>query len=217
MSIVNYSTLQDAIANFLKRDELTARIPEMIVLAEGLIAVGGVFASNKKAKGLRCDDNFCRITASVSTEYFDKPANFLQMSNFQLNTDPVQRLTYLTPEAMDIWHPESTVSRPKHYSFYGNEIQLKPVPDTTYTAEMAYWYRLAKLADDGDTNDVLINFPGVYLYASLISAESFIGNDKRITNWQNQYVTLINSVNTSSHESDFYGTKIQSKPRRIPE
>lgn len=217
MSIVNYSTLKDAIANFLKRSDLTARIPELVVLAEGMIAVGSRDTNGREIRGLRSDYNYCRVTASVSTEYMNKPTNFLQMGNFQLNTTPIQRLGYLSKEMMDIWHPESVVSRPQHYTFHGKEIHLKPIADTTYTAEMSYWYRLAKLSDDGDTNDVLINFPGVYLYAALASAEALIKNDKRIATWQKQYVDLVERINDTTHQANHSGSKIITKPRRIPE
>jgi len=215
--IVDYGTLKTSLASFLKRNDLTARIPELIVLAEGLIAVGGRDVNGKEVSGLRSDFNYCRVTASVSTEFLDKPDDFLEMGNFQLNTAPIQRLSYISPQMMDVWHPETLTSRPKHYTFHGKEIHLKPIPDTAYTAEMSYWFRLAKLTDDIDTNDVLVKFPGVYLFAALTSAVAFISNDKRISVWQRQYADLIHSINVSTHQANHSGNKIFSKPRRIPE
>lgn len=206
MAITTYGELKTAVANWIERDDLTSRIPEFIVLAESRI--------NQE---LRCRENEKRITASITTEYFDIPSNFMEMRNFQMNTDPIQHLNYLSPEQMDIFRPNSTTGQPKVYTIHGTEFQVKPVPDTTYTAEMTYFYELTAFSTDSDSNTVLTKFPGLYLYASLIAAGPFLENPELLGTWVNMYTALKDKVNDRDSIGRFSGTKIYAKPRKIPE
>lgn len=206
MSIDTYAELKTAIANWLSRSDLTSRIPEFIDLGEARIN-----------QDLRCRENEKRITASISTQYFDIPTNFIEMSNFQLNTDPVQHLNYVSPEQMDIFRPTATTGQPKVYSIHGTEFQVKPIPDTTYTAEMTYFYELTSMTSDTDTNTVLTKFPQLYLYASLISAEGFLDDDAKIATWNTLYENMIAKINGRDKIGRYSGTKLYAKPRSVPE
>ncbi len=206
MAINTYGTLKTAVANWLNDSSLTLRIPEFVVLAETRI--------NQE---LRCRENEKRITASITTEFFDIPSNFMEMRNFQLNTDPVQHLSYVTPEQMDQFRPRSTTGQPKIYSIHGSEFQLKPIADGTYTAEMTYFYELTAFASDSDSNTVLTKFPGLYLYAALIAATPFVTKPDSLSVYAELYTSLLEKINTRDEQGRFSGTKLYAKPRGIPE
>lgn len=205
MAINTYGTLKAAIASWLERSDLTAVIPDFITMGESQINLD-----------LKCRDNEKRITASVSTEYFDIPTNFIEMRNMQLNTDPIQHLNYVSPEQMDQYQPNSTTGQPKVYSIHGKEFQIKPIPDSAYTVEMTYWHRLTGMAADSDSNTVLTNYPSLYLYASLISAEGYTDSEN-IKKWMALYDRIIKKINSTDRIGRFSGTKLYSKPRQVPE
>ena len=63
MSIATYAELKTAVANWLQRTDLTSYIPDFITIAESQIA------SDLKVREMEK-----RVTASISTEYFDIPS-----------------------------------------------------------------------------------------------------------------------------------------------
>ena len=147
-----------------------------------------------------------RATATVSTEYVVLPTGFLEMRNFQLNTNPKQTLRFVTPEYIDTFWAGSTTGKPKLYSFIGGEIQLAPSPDGSYTAEMDY-YKKWDIATDL-TNWLLTNAPSAYLYGSLLQAEPFLKNDKRIGVWERRFETSLNDIEKADKGDRWSGNSL---------
>ena len=178
MAITNYSELKSAIADWLDRTDLTDQIPDFIVLAE---------ARHKRDFKIRRMET--RVTADTiaDTEYYTLPDNYVAMRNIQLNTDPKTSLEYLTPEQMDRIYAGSNKGKPKAYSIIGNDIQLRPTPDSAYEIEILYFKHFTALSDSAPTNDMLTNHPDIYLYGSLVEAEPYLQNDKRIQTWASFY------------------------------
>jgi hypothetical protein len=158
LSLDTYANLKLAVANALHRADLTSSIPDFITLCE-----------DRLNKRLRVRGMESRVTASVNSEYVALPTGFLSMKNFQLNTTPRTPLNYATPDFLDFRYPDNSVTgTPKVFTFVGGQIQLAPVPDTTYTAELDFYKKLDIATDS--TNWVLSNSPRVYYYGSLMEA-----------------------------------------------
>ena len=123
MAITNYSELKSAIADWLDRTDLTDSIPDFITLAE-----------TRHRRDFKIRRMETRVTANTvaDTEYYTLPDNFVAMRNIQLNTDPKTALEYLTPEQMDRIYAGSNKGKPKAYSIIGDNIQLRPLPDSAY-------------------------------------------------------------------------------------
>jgi hypothetical protein len=195
MALANYSDLQTAVTNWLDRSDLSSRIPEFIALAEDTI--------NKR---LRIRGMECRATATISSEYSALPTGFLEMRNFQLNTSPKQTLRFVTPEYIDTFWTGSTTGKPVVYTFIGQEIQVAPSPDGSYTAEMDY-YEKWDIATD-TTNWLLTNAPSVYLYGSLLQAEPFLKNDKRIQVWEQRFEKALMDVEVADKRERWSGNSL---------
>ena len=178
MAISNYSELKSAIADWLDRTDLTDSIPDFITLAE-----------TRHRRDFKIRRMETRVTANtiVDSEYYTLPDNFVAMRNIQLNTNPKTSLEYLTPEQMDRIHAGSTKGKPKAYSIIGNNIQLRPLPDSVYQIEMLYFKYFTPLSDSSTTNDMLTYHPDAYLYGALVEAEPYLQNDKRIQVWAGYY------------------------------
>ncbi len=207
MAINTFGTLKTAVGNWLDRSDLTARIVEFVALAETRI--------NQE---LRTRENEKRINnTTISTEFFDIPANFMEMRNFQISTDPVQHLEYVSPEQMDLFQPSATTGRPTQYTIHGSEFQVKPIPDASYQVDITYWYEQTAFSAENDSNTVLTKFPGLYLYASLIAAAPFIKNKDLLATWVGLYKGLMDDINKRDRIGRFSGTKLYAKPRTRPE
>jgi hypothetical protein len=200
MSLSNYTNLQAGIKSALHRSDLDVAIPDFIALAE-----------DKLNKRLRLRAMESRAQASVSSEYLALPDGFLSMRNFQLNTSPRQRLEYATPEYLDARYPDSTsTGKPVFYTLVGGEIQLAPVPDSTYTAELDFYEKL-DLATDA-TNWLLTNAPRCYYYGALMEAAAFIKNDQRVPMWAQMLETAIREVEDADKRDRFpdFGLQMRS-------
>ena len=195
MAISTFAELSTAVANWTARADLTNRIPEFIALAEDTI--------NKRLR-VRAMEN--RATATVASEYVSLPTGFLEMRNFQLNTNPKQSIRYVTPEYIDTFWTGSLTGQPKVYTLIGGEIQLAPAPDGSYTAEMDY-YKKFDIATDL-TNWLLTNAPSVYLYGALLNAEPFLKNDKRIGVWEARFEKALADVEKADKRERWSGNSL---------
>tara|TARA_Y100000401_G_scaffold64116_1_gene50947 strand:- start:600 stop:1226 length:627 start_codon:yes stop_codon:yes gene_type:complete len=196
MAITTYAELKTAISNWLDRTDLDDRIPEFIQLAE---------ARHRRDFKIRRMET--RVTANTiaDTEYYSLPDNFTAMRNIQLNTDPKTPLEYLTPEQMDRVRGGSTTGKPKAYSIIGNNFQLRPIPDGIYEIEMLYFKYFTALSDSNTTNDMLTFHPDLYLYGSLVEAEPYLQNDKRIQTWAGFYDRAKNDLITTNERDRHSG------------
>ena len=197
MAISNYSELKTAIASWLDRTELTDIIPDFIALAE---------TRHKRDFKIRRMET--RVTANTidGSEFYSLPDDYVAMRNIKLNTDPKTPLEFLTPEIMDRLNAGSSKGTPKAYTIKGNNIELRPIPDSAYQIEVSYYKHFTALSDSNTTNDMLTHHPDIYLYGALVEAEPYLQNDKRIQVWSGYYDRAKQDIITSNERDRHSGT-----------
>ena len=198
MSIATYAELKTAVANFIDRTDLASRVPEFIAMSEAAIG-----------RDVRIRQMEKRATTDISTEYVDMPTDFIMARNIQLNTSSQERLKYLTPEQMDMYRSSQTTGKPRNYTIIGTEFQFKPVPDGAYEVEIAYLARFAALSGDNDTNWLLTNQPGIYLYGALVQASPYLKDDERTKLWASLYNAEVESINKQDNEARYSGATLR--------
>lgn len=182
MALTTFTELKTAIKSALHRNDLDGVIPDFVALAEDRM--------NRRLRLRAMED---RVQATVDSEYASLPDDFLAMRNFQLNTSPRTRLEYATPEYLDAVYPDSSATGlPKFYTLVGGDIQLAPVPDGTYTAELDYFVKLDIATDS--TNWVLTNAPRTYYYGSMAEAYRYIKDDKRAVKYDSLFEIALQDV-----------------------
>ena len=174
MAISTYSELQTAVANWLDRDDLTARIPEFIALAE---------ARFNRVLRLRSMEAKYTANTVAAQRNLALPTSYIQMRNFQVNTSPLTTLSYVTPEIYDRLWGGSTQGTPKFYTILANEVSLGPIPASVQEVEMLFYKKFDNLSVTTTTNTLLTDSPDLYLYGSMLEAEPFIMNDERVPLW----------------------------------
>ena len=189
MALSTFTELKDAIADWLDRSDLTARIPDFITLAEARL--------NRDLR-IRPMEVRSSMETTSGQRYFNLPGGYLQMRNMQMNTNPITPLEYITPEMLDRLYGSDTTGKPRAYTLIGDEIQLAPVPDSDYTVEMAFYEKFTPLGDGTSgtvtTNWLTTNAPDILLYGALLEAEPFIKNDERIALWLNAYSSAVKKI-----------------------
>ena len=204
MALGTFTELKDAVADWLDRSDLTARIPDFITLAEARL--------NRDLR-IRPMEVRSSMETTSGQRYFNLPGGYLQMRNMQMNTNPITPLEYITPEMLDRLYGSDTTGKPRAYTLIGDEIQLAPIPDSDYTVEMAFYEKFTPLGDGTSgtvTNNWLtLNAPDVLLYGSLLEAEPFIKNDERIGLWLNAYNGAIRKLQDADDRDRHSGSAMR--------
>ena len=185
MAISTYTELQTAVANWLDRDDLTARIPEFIALTE---------ARFNRILRIRSMETEADQATTGGTRSYSLPADYRQMRTVHLTTSPITPLSYITPEIMDRIWAGSTGGKPASYTIKGNNIYLGPSPDSAYTIRFLYYKTVPALSSLVAVNDILTDSPDVYLYGCLLEAEPFLQNDARVQLWATAFQQAIADI-----------------------
>ena len=199
MAINSYANLKTALANWLDRSDLTSRLDEFIELAEAR------FADDIR---IRAMETTATQTLTSGTRSYALPTGYLQGRNFQINTDPITALEYITPEMMDrIWAGSST-GRPRTYTIIGDNYHLGPAPDTADTLEITYYKEFTPLSGSATTNWIILNRPNLYLYACLLEAAPFLGNPEEASVWARYYSEALERLHEADARDRFSGSAL---------
>lgn len=178
MSISTYDELQDAVANWLDRTDLTDRIPEFIAIAEAR------FNRHEAVQFERLD------TLILDARTVALPTDCKELLSLYFD-DSTRRgpIVIQSPEEIN---PSRlgpvTAGVPTHAAIYANGagLLLHPTPDQSYTAWITYITKLTPLSDTDTTNWLLTDHPDLYLFASLVAAEPYLKNEERMPIWKAQ-------------------------------
>lgn len=186
MAITDYASLQDSVANWLHRADLTAIIPDFIALAEAKLA------SDIDARPM---DISVTLACTAGNPLVALPADMLEMRRLLLVSDPSVVLKYATPDQIAADYPLSLASRPSVFAVLGSNLQLAPIPDSDYSLSLDYKQRIPALSGSNTTNWLLTAFPNVYLYGALCAAQPFIVDDERLAVFRSLYQEAVAGVN----------------------
>jgi|TARA_R110000851_G_scaffold245287_1_gene398055 hypothetical protein len=201
MSIANYTELQTAVANWLDRDDLAARIPEFISLCEAR------FNRTLRLRAMETLDTTVSTVGGTST--IALPTGYVQMRDFHLTTSPLTQLQYLAPEMMVRLNAGSLQGKPLTYTIIADTIRLGPTPDSAYTTSMLYYKTFDALSGIAPTNWVITNAPDVYLYGTLLEAEPFLMNDARTQLWAQALKESINTLQEQDNKDRHSGSVLR--------
>lgn len=158
MAITTYAELQTAVANWLDRSDLTARIPEFIVLAEARF--------NRR---LRVRQQLTTASLTPSSGSANLPSDYLEWQRVTWEGSTQRELEYVEPSYLIQAYPDNPSDTPRFFTIQGGTIKIRPTSDTSIT--LAYYEKIDALADG--VNWLLTAHPDVYLFGSLVEASSF--------------------------------------------
>jgi hypothetical protein len=98
-----------------------------------------------------------------------------------------------------------TGGRPTHYAHIGEQLEVFPTPNGSYSVELLYYQKIPALSDANTTNWLLTDYPDVYLYGALLQATPYIENDQRMPVWERMYAAAIGSINAESKKARYSG------------
>lgn len=204
MAISTYSELQSAVADWLNRSDLTARIPDFISLAETRIN-----------RVLRSREMGAIATANIDTQFFAIPADFLEFKSFRI-TDTggsAYELMLATPEQVsEALADSATPNTPLFVTIIGDQFQVWPAPAQSYVGTLAYVRKVPALSTGAPTNWLLTDAPDVYLYASLMSAAPYLRDPEALATFKTLFDEALEEIRTG--DKPVVGTLRTEFPQR---
>lgn len=199
MAISTYTELQDAVANWLARDDLTSRIPEFITLAEAKFNRVLLHPRMETRDTLTVDTNL------TSPEFLDLPTDFQTMRSVRLSgVTGKPRLQFMTQTQMDDYRfsTDNVTGQPVYFSIVGDQMELAPTPNEDFDVEIVYRGNIPAMASNS-TNWLLTLAPDLYLYGALLESAPYIQNDERLSVWGTAVATVIDQLNAHGERQSF--------------
>ena len=199
MALDTFSELKTTIADYLNRDDLTSIIPSFISIAEAKF--------NRK---LRVRQMVKRATATLDTAFFAFPSDFLQAKEFQLNTNPITYLEFVTEKQGDLMRQDAIIAsgKPKYYTIVGTQLEVIATPDSEYTGELTYYGKIPALSDSNTSNWLLAYAPDLYLYGALVEATPYLKDDERLATWSTLYTNSLGDIEVADQRASVSSTPI---------
>ena len=199
MALDTYSGLKTSIADYVNRDDLTSIIPTFITLAEAKF--------NRK---LRVRQMIKRATATIDTQYFAYPTDWLQAKEFILNTNPITYMEFVTDRQSNELRQNNiiAVGKPTYYTIIGTQIEVIATPDSSYTGELTYYGKIPALSDSNTSNWLLAYAPDLYLYGALLEATPYLKDDERLATWSQLYINSISDIEIADQRASVSSTPI---------
>jgi hypothetical protein len=208
MALDTYANLKTEIASFLNRDDLTAQIDTFIDLAETR------HARDLRIREMETVDT--SITTVAGTQSYDLPTGYLELRYAMLQTSPYTMLQYMTPaDFFRVYNEGEGTGMPVYYTIVGKKIYLGHSPDSANVLELGFFQRATALSSSNTTNDILTNFPDLYLYGSLAETSPFLMQDERLAVWSSLYKEGVRTANESAQRGRVSAAPLQMSARRV--
>ncbi len=207
-TIVDYTSLQTAVTEYLARDQdttLIARIPTFIQLFEAKM--------NRSLFTRQMEQRSSAIVnlSSAEPEFITLPTDFQSMRRVRLSSVTGKpSLSYLSGVQLEEFRYSqgNAVGQPQFFTIFGNEIELASTPDLSYTIEMIYRQNIPALSSNS-TNWLLTLAPDAYLYGALLESAPYIKEDARIQTWGLGLSTALDGLNSLGLTSTFNAGPMQ--------
>lgn len=201
MAIANYADLQTAVANWLKRTDLTSYIPDLITIAEAQMN-RDFMNMNPPLRAMEVT-----TTGTLSGSSIALPTGYMGTKSFVLTVGGNNKpLKYKTPEQVAYY---GQTSEPNYFSTSGDSMYFYPIPGTSYSYSWTYYKKFDPLS--AGVNWIITNAPDIYLFGTLAQAEPFMKNDSRIATWVSFYQNAINSLEMANRKDRQSGSTLQMR------
>jgi hypothetical protein len=189
--IPDLDALKVAVADWLDRDDLEARIPTFIQLAEAMF--------NRELRTIQMERT---STRSASGEDTLLPDDYLAMRAIYEEGSPDRPLRGISPTAIR-QNFDGTTGTPEAYALVSGGIRLVPPPSSTILLTMDYFARIDPLSIYAPANWLLEQYPDAYLYGTLYNAEIYLDNATRAAQWKGLVDEVVGRINKSAQNDRF--------------
>ena len=208
MAITTYSNLKTTISSYLNREDLTAYLGDFITLAESRL--------NRELR-VREMVNIDTSTNTVAgTQSYDLPTGYIEATTVIYQNDPFTTLKFMAnTDFYNKYNSSQSSGTPNFFTIVGTKILLGVQPDSATTLQINYYKKLTALSDSNATNDILTNYPELYLYASLAESSPFLMQDERLQVWAGLYKEALSLSNLASSKGSTTSSPLQMSTTQV--
>ena len=218
MALASYQDLKDAVADWISRTDLSARVPDFITLAETRIkrtqkwfvelyslANGSAFTYDATPKALPA---YVRRVEAIwaSTSLYRHP---IPLVTPELWREQVAGNTDATgiPQIANLQFFASDLANT------GPRLSLWPRPADAFTIDLKYVRDLTPVGPGG-VNALFATHPDVYLFGSLVESAPFLQHDERLQMWEDRFQLALKEINAEREQAELGAASF--KKTRLP-
>jgi hypothetical protein len=187
---MNYGELKQLVADYMHRGDLTAQLPGFVQFAHARIM------RDVRVPGMLTD-----ATLSMASNPQALPSDFLDMRELSGSNGSSRYNLRSVGRSQLNRYTAATGGLPQVYSIIGNSVEVQPT--TAEDLRIIYFASIPFFSGDTATNTILTNYPYLYLYASLVEANSYIQDAEQREKSINFYLTEVDKVNAEATETRY--------------
>lgn len=171
MAISTFADLKTAIQSWAQRGSaLSSVVGDFVALAEARIRAD-----------VRCRAMVQTATGTLSGVTLATPTRFLEAISVNVADQVIQ---YLTPQQFDALSSDTHL----YYTIRGDNFEF----GKTGAYSISYYQGFAAFSADGDTNWLLTNYPGIYLFSGTAEAAVWTRDDPQV--WNQRYQAEVSKL-----------------------
>ena len=202
MALTTYALLKTTIANYLNRTDLTSYLGDFITLTESRL--------NRELRVREMVNTDTSTTTVSGTQSYSLPSGFLEASAVIFQSDPYRTLRFMANgDFYRFYNLSKTSGLPTFFTIVGSNILLGVAPDSAKTLQIDYYKTITPLSDSNTSNDILTNYPELYLYGALAESSPFLMQDDRLDTWARLYKEALTNANLSSEKGSITSSPMQ--------
>lgn len=197
--ITTYNTLLTAVGDYLSRSDLTSFLPN--------------YVQNFEERFYRDSENWgswmeTALSVVVASGVAAVPSDYLGLKVAYISGQQSEPLKRVGLEQLYARYSRAGSSgTPRYIARNGANFEFGPIPADGVTLVGTYYAKPTVLRTDSDgINFLITHAPDLCLYGSLLEAEPFLKNDKRIAVWQTFYNDALAAYRSRFTEEDYSGS-----------
>lgn len=202
MIITGYSSLLQAVEDYLARSDLGDHLPNFVQNWESR------FYRAPENHGPWMEQPLIEVMASGEV---DVPADYLAMKWATIpRSRPLDRVS--SNQLYGRYPLGCSSGKPVLIARDGNKFVFGPAPDSDYEVIGVYWAKpdaLRSAPNDASDHWIIQNAPDLPLYGALLEAQPFLLNDKRIATWGSLYDIALGTYRDMIRDEDISGSAPQ--------
>lgn len=200
MALENYADLLAAVANWLSRDDLSARIPEFIALAEAEF--------NRRLRTIEMEGT---ATATLTEDRVAIPTDFAGLRSIVI-VGATRKMDYISPG--DFFEDNSN-GIPDSYTIVDGMFQFRP-STTSGTVRIVYYQKIPALTVSNTTNWLMTKWPDLYLFGTLMQAEFYGWNDERLPLVKARVEEIVEQIDQAVSKERYGGRRLVPRGPNVP-
>jgi len=194
-AISNYNSLKSNIQDYHKRGDALAKYDAFIDFCEQDICNGVSVGGTTFALRVKEMDSQATGLTSASDRFVALPAGFLEFRRVRITVDDeLYDIPFKDLKNLNVHSDEGV---PTQYTLT-SQLELNRISDQAYTLTFDYFQKPTALSSLNTTNDILTNYPGIYLHGCLYHAFQWSLQYDTANYWKAQFAASIAAANKTS-------------------